>query len=474
MYTDNLAQHYIPALQAHGVTIPSDSDGNPRLYDEDGCVVPEVRQQILPMGKEGLIPQKLMQDAVQQFIDYRNQSDDIAATSTLVAHHQRAFEAHLALWQAMVDAARAGREFTDVELNCYETDIRRARKDLRAARDNADPAIAERAQAAFDRALMRQFGLLFDREMLSDIDTLVGNAISARPTLLVGDKGIAKTQMAKFVMRLYGREPIIVSVKGDMMSDELVGRMVHDAERNTFVFEEGALPRAMRAGVPLLLDEINFGDQAIIARLQDILLKRPGETVFLQEEGVELTVQPGFTVFATANEASSRYRHREILDPAIRDRFEIIERTYPDLDRDPIKRPSPSLMRLALCETVNADGVPSRHINRELLQALVHLATITQYLYAVPAKDAVIEIDGDRRASSVREDSQPLMTDCITPRALARSVQDSAGGNLPGRHLDLYLIDKLLRTLDQAGSHRNADIARQAALLAGVNLYPAD
>lgn len=474
MQFENLTKYYIPALQAYGVDVPQDEEGRYRLYEEDGCVVPEVRRQIIPMGEEGAIPQKLMQDAVQQFIDYRNQADDITATAMLVAHHERAFAAHLRMWQAMVDAARAGRAFTDVELTCYEKETRRARKDLRAACDNADPAIAERAQATFDRQLMQRYGLLFDRDMLADIDTLVGNAISARPTLLVGDKGIAKTQMAKFVMRLYGREPIIVSVKGDMMSDELVGRMVHDAAHNTFVFEEGALPRAMRAGVPLLLDEINFGDQAIIARLQDILLKRPGEKVFLQEEGVELTVQPGFTVFATANEASSRYRHREILDPAIRDRFEIIERTYPDLDRDPIKRPSPSLMRLALCEAVDADGVPSRHINRELLQALVHLATITQYLYAVPAKDTVVNVEGDSRTSSVREDTQPLMTDCITPRALNRAVQDSAGGNLPGRHLDLYLIEKMLRTLDQAGSHHNADIARQAALLAGINLYPAE
>ena len=228
----------------------------------------------------------------------------------------------------------------------------------------------------------------------------------------------------------------------------------------------------MRAGVPLLLDEINFGDQAVIARLQDILLKGPGESVFLQEEGIDLVVQPGFTVFATANEASARYRHREVLDPAIRDRFEVIERTYPDLDRDPLRRPSPSLMRLALCEAVDADGVFSRHLDRDLLNALVHLATLTEHLYAVPAKDAAISLEKDQAGSIVREDTAPLLTDCITPRALNRAVQDSAGGNLPGRHLDLYLIDKLLRTLDQAGSNHNASLARQAALLVGIDLSP--
>lgn len=475
MQFEQVAQRYIPALEAHGIDIPRDDEGSVRLFEEDGTgVVPEVRAQILRMGDDGDIAQKLVQDGVEVIRAYRAQENDIAAIAGLVAYFDSAFEAHLALWQEMVDAARAGRTFTDVELQCHESRIKRANKNLKAACDIVGDDIVERAQAVHDKATMRRYGLLFDREMIADVDTLVGNAASARPTLLVGDKGIAKTQLAKFVARLYGREPIIVSVKGDMMSDELVGKMVHDAERGTFVFEEGALPRAMRAGVPLLLDEINFGDQAIIARLQDILLKRPGEAVYLQEEGVSLTVQPGFTVFATANEASKRYRHREILDPAIRDRFEILERTYPDLDRDPLAKPSSSLTRLALSEAIDDDGIMSRHIDRELLNALVHLATITEYLHAVPAKDAVVKLDDGATSSSAREDANPLMTDCITPRSLNRAVQDSAGGNLPGRHLGLYLIEKMLRTLDQAGSHRNADIARQAALLAGIDLYPRD
>lgn len=472
MRFENLASYYVPALQAYGIDIPCDDQGKYTLYDRDGTIVPAVRAQVLALGDEGLIPQKLMQDAVLQYRDYLQQEHDILAVQTLVRQYARELDAHLALWKAMIGAARAGRHFTDVELTCYEKEISRARKDLKAACANAQPAIAERAQAVHDRDTMQRYGLLFDRDLLSDLDTLVGNALSARPTLLVGDKGIAKTQMAKFVMRLFGTDPIVVSVKGDMMSDELVGKMVHDAARNTFVFEEGALPRAMRAGVPLLLDEINFGDQAIIARLQEVLLKRPGEKVFLQEEGVELVVQPGFTVFATANEASQRYRHREVLDPAIRDRFEIIERTYPDLDDNPLDRPSPSLMRLALCEAVDDDGIPSRHVDRELLDAFVWVATLTQHLYAVPAKDAMVVLDNEHTTRRVRESDTPLLTDCITPRALNRAVRDSAGGNLPGRHLDLYLIDKVVRTLDQAGSHHNADLTRQAALLAGIDLTP--
>ena len=82
-------------------------------------------------------------------------------------------------------------------------------------------------------------------------------------------------------------------------------------------------------------------------------------------------------------------------------------------------------MRLALCEAVDADGVFSRHLDRDLLNALVHLATLTEHLYAVPAKDAAISLEKDQAGSIVREDTAPLLTDCITPRALNRAVQDS-------------------------------------------------
>lgn len=474
MLYDNLISHYVPTLKAYGIEVPLDEQGTYLFYEEDGTIVSDVREQIIPLGEDGLIPQKLMQDAVLQFLDYRQQTNDVLAINSILVLFEREFEAQLALWKAMVNAAKAGRAFTDVELSCYEKNIKRARKDLRAAQSNADSYIVERAQAVHDRNTIHEFGLLFDNQMVEDINTLVGNAISARPTLLVGDKGIAKTQMAKFVMSLYGNTPFVISVKGDMMSDELIGKMVHDAKQNSFVFEEGVLPRAMRAGVPLLLDEINFGDQTIIARLQDILLKKPGQTVFIQEEGVEITVQPGFTVFATANEASQRYRHREILDPAIRDRFEIIERTYPDLHLNPLLNPSKTLKRIAFSEAINPNGIPSRHIDYELLTVLVHVATITQYLYAVPAKDAMLVLNDEQSSSTVREDTAPLLTDCITPRALGRAVQDSAGGNLPGRHLDLYLIDKMIKTLDQAGTTNNAGATRQAALLAGIDLSPVE
>ncbi len=198
------------------------------------------------------------------------------------------------------------------------------------------------------------------------------------------------------------------------------------------------------------------------------MLKKPGEKVLVQEDGEQfIVVQPGFAVFATANEASLRYRHREVLDPAIRDRFDILIRSYPDLDSDPLVESSPALMRLAMSSAVNEFGSLSKYIDEDFLSSFVHLAHVTQYLYAVPAKDVTVEFSDKYMKSVVKEDSQPLMTDCITPRTLSNVVADSAKGNLPGQHFDMRLLKRLVRSLDQSGSHSNAELTMQIMLLLG-------
>lgn len=458
---------YFEALKHYGVTFPSklEQSSATQLIDSGGTILYDVfdRTNVSPDDHDMVeaLFSKLSKHVARAEADQETKSMNV-----LISLRDKAFATHMHLWKTMVDAAVSGRLFTDAELTCFEARIQQAQRDLVTAEDQEDDQICLRAQACHDRALKIQYQLQFDDQMLSDIDRLVGNIINTRPTLIVGDKGIAKTQIAKFVMSLYGTAPLVVSVKGDMMSDELVGKMKHDKKNNTFVFQEGVLLEAMRKGVPLLLDEINFGDQAIIARLQDILLRRPGDTVFVQENDEEqITIRPGFMIFATANEASLRYRHREVLDPAIRDRFDIVMRAYPDLDHDPLLQSSPSLLRLAYSSAVDDQGILSDHIDKDILESFVHLTHITQYLYAVPAKDVSIELSDDQLKSVVKEDAQPLMSDCITPRTLSNVVQDCAAGNLPGRQLGCALIDRLVLSLDQAGSHHNAEIAEQVKLL---------
>jgi hypothetical protein len=419
---------------------------------------------------EGSLTAQLAKAAVSVLTGIDGWGLDNSAYQRLRILYDEVFQARLALWQAMVGSAKVGRTFTDVELDYHQAAIDKASSELRRALINADKTAALRALTAHDRELKLRYQIQFDENMAADIDRLVGNAMNSRPTLVVGDKGIAKTQVAKLVASLYGLDPIVISVKGDMMSDELIGKLKHDKTQGTFVFSEGMLLKAMREGRPILLDEINFGDQAIIARLQDILLRRPGDTVYVQESGEEpIVIQPGFTVFATANEASQRYRHREILDPAIRDRFDIITRSYPDMDGSPLLDAPDQLLRLALSSAVDDNGCPSRHISLDVLEAFTRLVHVTQFLYSTPAKDVFLDLKDGQAATSVLEEEQPLMTDCITPRTLSGIVADCANGNLPGMRLDSDIIEATLKTLDQAGSSANRDLAEQARFLLDID-----
>lgn len=459
------AYPYCKALESYGITLGSHdcllkSEGN-KWYIND-----EILASIEKLKDNRAIALALAQEAVAQLNYHESLGVDFDQVNRLIAAREDIFQARLNLWTSMIEATRNSRIFTDVELRFLSDDIEKAQKEYDKIAFTSSDSDKLCAQCAHDRKLKNRYSLQFDDEMIEDINRLVSNILNSRPTLIVGDKGIAKTQVAKFVMSLYNSEPIVISVKGDMMSDELIGKIKHDREQNTFVFQEGILLTAMRAGLPVLLDEINFGDQAIIARLQDILLKQAGESVFVQESGDEtIEVAPGFIVFATANEASARYRHREILDPAIRDRFDIVIRAYPDLDIDALIDTSPSLLRIALSSAVDSWGVPSTHIDMATLEMFVRLAHATQYLYAVPGKEITIEFADDHVSSSVSEDSQPLMTDCITPRTVSKTIADCAAGNLPGIKLDSSLIEGMLEALDQAGSRSNLELAEQVAVL---------
>lgn len=456
---------YCKALESYGISL----DDNQCFFlvkDGERRIAETIQKKTESNPEHQKLVEALLAQAKEKLARYDAMAEDLQTVEKLIEARKAIFLARKTLWEAMVTANKRQRPFTDIELEYFDANIREAIQAYQELAANCSPVLRISAGCAYDRELKREYALQFDQGMVEDINRLVGNMLNSRPTLLVGDKGIAKTQVAKFVMGLYGEEPIVLSVKGDMMSDELIGKIKHDAARNTFVFQEGALLTAMRKGLPVLLDELNFGDQSIIARLQDILLKRPGETVSVQESGDEsIKAAPGFIVLATANEASQRYRHRAILDPAIRDRFDIITRTYPDLAIDPLVETSRSLLRIALSSSVDAWGIPSDHIDTAVLEKYVRLAHATQYLYAVPGKNVSIKFEEDHIASSVLEESQPLMTDCITPRTLSKTVYDCSSGNLPGIELNEEYIDGILASLDQAGSTHNYQMAAHVSSL---------
>lgn len=474
----NACRQYCEAMRSQGIAVE---------FGADGCNVPsmlKVNKKAITFnpvvaGPESIqnpeLVNKLCGALIGVLVERAENADENQAVGELITDYSANFATHVDLWQGMLKAPRENRRFTDMELAFYQEKLAQSTEALQKRSIDALPDSIIRAQAAADHITLDEHGLMFDDQILGVVDRLVGNLMDSKPALIVGDKGIAKTQVAKFVAKLWDptREPTIISGHGDMMSNELIGQMEQDKESRVFAFKEGKLVQAMREGRPVVLDEVNIGDHAVMMRLQDILLLRPGQQISLQENGGNtIIVQPGFVVFATANEASARYNQRQELDLAFRDRYDIIKMQYPDSvsiadtsKYSPIESIPRSLMRLALASAVDEKGVLSSHIDANLLEKLVRLAHVTQYLYSVPSKNAsnlaIPEIKAS--TSSILED-EPVMTDCISPRVLADTVKRCSAGNKPGMNLDKE-SERLILGLDQAGSRYNQSIARGALKL---------
>jgi hypothetical protein len=417
---------------------------------------------------EGELAERLRLRAIEEFDAYEQDFGLFEQVSGIADIGLSLLSARIRLWTAMVEATRSGRSFTDEELAFYENEI-----DLQAtAYDttiaNSNPSAALLAVTKIDRATLLKYGLLFDDDMIAAVDRMVGGLMEGRPILLVGDKGIAKTQVAKFASSLSGHEPLILSGHGDMMDDELIGKKDQDRDDpRKLYFHEGKLIQAMRQGRPIIFDEINYVDPQVLARLQDILLLRPGQTIVVQEDGEgPLSISPGFVVFATANEASERYRSRFTLDVALRDRFSIIRRDYPEirLTKEPHTYIPKTMMRIALASAANDLGTISRHTDAGELESLARLAFVTQYLYSIPADSIPSEF---KSGTSVVIDQKPIMTNCVTPRKMNEIISIAAGGNNPGVTL-ATLVDEALLTLDEYGD-ANLKLARMAYRLLYVS-----
>ncbi len=356
-----------------------------------------------------------------------------------IAHgaYSAIFAARMSLWTKYAEAAQNGRQLTDVEVETYSDRmidaIRDANESIESGGVNAKMSVF--GLAMVDRETLGEHGILFDEAMCETVTTLCANASMGRSTLLIGDKGIAKTQAARFVSGMFAHDgvPRIISGDGSMMKDEFIGKVLLKEENGASVteFEPGIIIECMEQGVPLVIDEVNLIDPAIAMRLQDILLKKPGDKITIQEDPTrQITIAQGFCVFATANEASNRYRSRAALDPAFRDRFDIIPVEYPDGDAQIISDLPEALTRLAYTFTISAKGIQNPRVSPDDAAWLAKVAHASQQLYSKPARDVAAGLPGSATASLL-DDDEPRMSDCISPRKMVDILSEVASGINP-------------------------------------------
>lgn len=259
-------------------------------------------------------------------------------------------------------------------LGAIKNRLESASKEYRDALQKS-PEVFMAAHAADLRAYRRQYVLgriirtpYVEGKKAEILQGLQGS----RMCFISGETGTGKTEVARIVAREFnnGREEIVVRGYAGMGASELYGHMtltdssekrmqkaVKDIEDAEKVFKErfpqatqeelakvaqgvlsrggvttteyilGAVYRAAKEGRVCIIDEANYIPPELLASLNDILTKKPGEKINVQQDGVgPITVQEGFGIIFTGNvnppvgPLAKRYIGRREFDAAFTDR----------------------------------------------------------------------------------------------------------------------------------------------------------
>lgn len=140
-----------------------------------------------------------------------------------------------------------------------------------------------------------------------------------------GPTGCGKTELYLQMHARMGRPCIRINMNGDVTVANFIGEMRADPTKGTY-FQEGFLPIAMRNGVTLILDEIDYCPPHIGAVLNPILERK--KPLYIPDTGQIVQPHPGFRVMATGNtggkgDSVGAYTGTEMLNSAFLDRFGI-------------------------------------------------------------------------------------------------------------------------------------------------------
>lgn len=193
--------------------------------------------------------------------------------------------------------------------------------------------------------------ILLDYESSPLISAIALSVAQDQPLLIVGPKGAGKTT-AVYAMAALLRQPLVrINMREDFKTSAFVGYRTPDGWR------EGLLPRAMKAGAWLLIDEFDACPPGIAMTLQSVL--EEGRTLVVTDNGGEVVRPSGrlakerrrdgsrydiadlstFRIFATSNtrgfgDESGLYAGTSVQNRATMDRFAVLEIDYMPKDEE--------------------------------------------------------------------------------------------------------------------------------------------
>ncbi|MFM0360754.1 AAA family ATPase [Paraburkholderia sediminicola] len=194
---------------------------------------------------------------------------------------------------------------------------------------------------------------------------IVEDIVENRRVMLIGHTGAGKTSLIEQVAARSHHGVLRSNMNGQTTVGDFVGFWTVKGSETIWV--DGVLPTAMREGLWLIVDEIDFAEPSILAALTAVL--EPHGRLVLKEKGNEIVApHPAFRLFATANAvgAMSQFRHlyqgANLMNEAFLDRWRVYMLDYltPAEEADVLMRTLAPHMTRALATTLAAIAADCR------------------------------------------------------------------------------------------------------------------
>lgn len=149
--------------------------------------------------------------------------------------------------------------------------------------------------------------------------------LKGKNVYIEGPTGCGKTELSLQLHAVAGLAVKRVNMNGDVTTSNFIGKREIDPAKGTY-YDYGNLPKAMKGGYTLLIDEIDYMPPQIAAVLNSVLEGK--RSLYLPEVDETIVAKEGFNVVATANtggkgDMTGVYSGTEIMNTALLDRFSI-------------------------------------------------------------------------------------------------------------------------------------------------------
>ena len=194
---------------------------------------------------------------------------------------------------------------------------------------------------------------------------IVEDIVENKRVMLIGHTGAGKTSLIEQVAARAQHGVVRSNMNGQTTVGDFVGFWTVKGGETLWV--DGVLPTAMREGLWLIVDEIDFAEPSILAALTAVL--EPHGRLTLKEKGNEVVEpHPAFRLFATANAvgAMSQFRHlyqgANLMNEAFLDRWRVYLLDYlsPAEETDVLVRTLAPYMTHPLAATLAAIAADCR------------------------------------------------------------------------------------------------------------------